>query len=94
MATQLQTCRISQLRSCKFSIANSITHDQWPNQQMLGKFLFHKLRTVRRLERVIDEIKRSSDDSPLRDFDFLRSRLQEFLVEEREDANARSLNNP
>ena len=28
------------------------------------------------------------------DFDFLRSRLQEFLVEEREDANARSLNNP
>ena len=68
------------------NLLNSIPHDQWPNQHML-----HKLRTVRRLERVIDEIKRSSDDSPLRNFDFWRSRLQEFLVEEREDANARSI---
>ena len=58
---------------------------------MLGEFLFHKLRTVRRLERVIDEIKRSPDESALRDFDFLWSRLQEFLVEEREDANAKSI---
>ena len=72
-------------------VLNSIPHDQWPNQRMLGEFLFHKLRTVRRFERVIDEIKRSADDSPLRDFDFLWSRLQEFLVEEREDANARSI---
>ena len=46
-------------------VLNSIPHDQWPNQRMLGEFLFHKLRTVRRLERVIDEIKRSADDSPL-----------------------------
>lgn len=70
---------------------NSIPHEQWPDQRMLGEFLFHKLRTVRRLERVIDEIKRSPDDSYLRDFDFLWSRLQEFLVEEREDANAKSI---
>ena len=46
---------------------------------------------MRRLERVIDEIKRSPDGSTLRDFDYLWSRLQEFLVEEREDANARSI---
>lgn len=58
---------------------------------MLGAFLFHKLRTVRRLERVIDEIKRSPDGSHLRDFDHLWGKLQEFLVEEREDANARSI---
>ncbi len=49
------------------------------------------LGNVRRLERVIDEIKRSPDNSSLRDFDFLWSRLQEFLVEEREDANAKSV---
>ena len=72
-------------------VLNSIPHDQWPNQRMLGEFLCQKLRTVRRLERVIDEIKRSPDDSPLRDFDFLWSRLQEVLVEEREDANARPI---
>ena len=85
MAAQLQTCRNS------LKVFNSIPHDQWPNQRMLGEFLFHKLRTVRRLERVIDEIKRSSDDSPLRGFDFLWSRLQEFLVEDKEDANAKSI---
>ena len=58
---------------------------------MLGEFLFHKLRTVRRLERVIDEIKRSPENSSMRDFDYLCGRLQEFLVEEREDVNARSI---
>ena len=72
-------------------VLNSIPHEQWPNQQMLGEFLFHKLRTVRRLERVIDEIKRSPDGSTLRDFDYLWPRLQEFLFEEREDANATSI---
>ena len=40
-------------------VLNQIPSDQWPNQRMLGEFLFHKLRTVRRWERVIDEIKRS-----------------------------------
>ena len=40
---------------------------------------------------MIHEIKRSADVSPLRDFDFLWSRLQEFLVEESEDANARCI---
>ena len=52
---------------------------------MLGEFWFHKLRTVRRLERVIDEIKRSGENSSMRDFDYLWGRLQVFLVEERED---------
>ena len=34
------------------NLLNSIPHDQWPNQHML-----HKLRTVRRLDRVIDEMR-------------------------------------
>ena len=58
---------------------------------MLGEFLFHKLRAVRRLERVIDEIKRSPENSSLRDFDYFWGRLQEFLIEERDDLNARSI---
>ena len=58
---------------------------------MLGEFLFHKLRAVRRLEGVIDEIKRSPENFSMRDFDYLWGRLQEFLVEDREDVNARSI---
>ena len=91
---ELHGCPTSDLQEFSaqvMKVFNSIPHDQWPNQRMPGEFLFHKLRTVRRLERVIDEIKRSSDDSPLRGFDFLWSRLQEFLVEEKEDANAKSI---
>ena len=55
---------------------NAIPSQDWPSKRMLGEFLFHKLRTVRRLERVIDEIKRSSENSSLRDFDYLWGRLQ------------------
>ena len=72
-------------------VLNSIPRSQWPSQRMMGEFLFHKLRTVRRLERIIDEVKRSPETSSLRDFDFLWTKLQEFLVEEREDINARSI---
>ena len=72
-------------------VLNSIPRHEWPSQRMMGEFLFHKLRTVRRLERVIDEVKRSSESSSMRDFDYLWSRLQEFLVEEREDVNAKSI---
>ena len=49
------------------------------------------MRNVRKLERTIDEIKRSAYSSELRDFDFVWGRLQEHLVEEREDTNARSI---
>lgn len=46
---------------------------------MLGEFLFHKLRTACRLERVIDEIKRSPDDSAMREFSYFWGKLQEFF---------------
>ena len=70
---------------------NAIPSQDWPSKRMLGEFLFHKLRTVRKLERAIDEIKRSPENSSMRDFDYLWGRLQEFLIEEREDVNARSI---
>ena len=88
------TSNLQEFSAQVMKVFNSIPHEEWPNKRMLGEFLFHKLRTVRRLERVIDEIKRSSGDSPLRDFDFLWSRLQEFLVEEMEIPMQGPLNNP
>ena len=58
---------------------------------MLGEWLFHRLKQVRKLERVIDSIKRSAANSHRRDFEYLWDYLQEFLVEEREDQNALSI---
>eukprot|EP00438_Fugacium_kawagutii_P031308 Skav215332 [mRNA] locus=scaffold1391:90581:93539:- [translate_table: standard] len=70
---------------------NSIPQSEWPNRRMMGEWLFHKLRHVRKLDRTIDEIKRSAHESDLRNFDFLWSRMQELLFEEREDINAKSI---
>ena len=70
---------------------NSAPQEDWPSQRMMGEWLFHQLRQVRKLERTIDEIKRSDAQSPLRDFDHLWNRLQEHLLEEREDINAQSI---
>ena len=52
---------------------------------MRGDLLLDKLRAVRRLERVIDEAKRSPANSYLGDFGCLWGKLQGFLVEESED---------
>ena len=82
---------LQEFSSSLMRVLNQIPSEQWPSQKMLGEFVFHKLRTVRRLERVIDEIKRSPDDSSMREFNYFRGKLQEFLVEEREDVNARSI---
>eukprot|EP00435_Cladocopium_sp_Y103_P056691 s552_g19.t1 len=70
---------------------NSIPSEDWPNKRMLGEWLFHQLRNVRKLERTIDQIKRSDPLSYERDFSFLWERLQQLLVEEREDLNARAI---
>ena len=82
---------LQELSSNLMRVLNQIPREQCPNQRMLGEFLFHKLRTVRCLERVIDEIKRSPDDSNMREFSYLWGKLQQLLVEEREDVNARSI---
>ena len=57
---------------------NAIPSQDWPSKRMLGEFLFHKLRAVRRLERVIDETKRNPENSSMRDFDYLWSVCKSF----------------
>ena len=68
---------------------NSISADDWPNERMLGEWLFHQLPSVRKLERAIGTIKMSSLKADEGNFAFLWGRLQPLLVEEREDVNAK-----
>jgi hypothetical protein len=58
---------------------------------MLGEWLFHQLRNVRKLERTIEPIKMANLSADERNFPFLWGRLQQLLVEEREDANAKAI---
>ena len=70
---------------------NSIPSEDWPSKGMLGEWLFHQLRHVRKLERTIGQIKRSEPQPYERDFSFLWERFQQLVVEEREDVNARAI---
>ena len=51
-------------------VLNQIPQEEWPSQRMMGEFLFSELRAVRRLERVIDEVKRSPEASDKHNFEF------------------------
>ena len=59
---------------------NYMPTEQWPNHRMLENS-FCDLRTVRRLERVIDKIKNSIENRMRGEFDYLSDKLQEFLVQ-------------
>ena len=86
--TGYSTANLREFASHIMYVSNSIPQEDWPSRRMLGEWLFHCLKQVRKLERVIDDIKRPASNSHKRDFDFLWDYLQEFLVEEREDQNA------
>ena len=57
----------------------------------MGEWLFHRVKRLRKLERYIEDIRESSSSSTRRDFDFLWGKIQDVLVQDREDANVRSM---
>ena len=91
--TGYSTANLREFASRTMYVLNSIPQEDWPSPRMLGEWLFHRLKQVRKSERVIDEIQRSASNSHMRDFEYheyLWDYLQEYLVEEREDQNALS----
>ncbi len=89
--TGYSTANLREFASRTMYVLNSIPQEDWPGRRMLGEWLFHRLKQVRKLGRVIEEIKRSASNSHKRDFEYLWVYLQEYLVEEREDQNALSI---
>ena len=82
---------LQEFSSLTMKTLNSIPADDWPHERMLGEWLFHQLRNVRKLERTIETIKMANLRADERNFPFLWGRLQQLLVEEREDANAKAI---
>ena len=64
---------------------------QRPEARLMGEWLFHRVKHLRKLERYIEDIRESSSGSSRRDFDFLWVKIQDVLVRDREDANGRSM---
>ena len=65
--------------------------DELPSDRLLGEWLFSKVRNFRKPERHIENIKDSAKDSTMRGFDFLWGKLQDTLSYEREDLNAKDV---
>ena len=61
-----------------------------PSEQLLGQWLFQRLRGCKRLEKSIDRFKASALTSKLRLFPFLFQKLKEVIEESKEDVNAAS----
>ena len=80
---------LQEFSSQVMKMPNSIPQEQWPRECLVSSCFTSSAQFV--ALRELDEIKRSPEISPLRDFDYLRGRWQKFLVEEREDVNARSI---
>ena len=70
---------------------SAVPSDELPSDRLLGEWLFSKVRNFRKLERHIENIKGSPKDSTMRGFDFLWSKLQDTLSYEREDLNAKDV---
>ena len=64
---------------------------QRPDARLMGEWLFHRVKHLRKLEMYIEDIGESSSGSSRRDFDFLWGKIQDVLVQDREDANVRSM---
>ena len=63
---------------------------QRPDARLMGEWLFHRLN-LRKLEKHIEDIRESSSSSTRRGFDFLWGKIQDVLVQDRENANVRSM---
>ena len=56
-----------------------------------GERLFHRVKHVRKLERVIEDIRESGASSYRREWSYLWEKIQDLFVQDREDSNAQSV---
>ena len=64
---------------------------QCPDDRLTGEWLFHRVKHIRKLERVVEDIRESAKDSRRREWDYLWEKIQDILIQDREDSNALSV---
>ncbi|CAE7246764.1 unnamed protein product [Symbiodinium natans] len=73
------------------TVLYSIPIGQRPDDRLTGEWLFHRVKHIRKLERVIDDIRESAPESRRREWSYLWNKMQDVIVQEREDTNAQSV---
>ena len=72
-------------------VLSQIPIGQRPDDRLTGEWLFHRVKHVRKLERTIEDIRESARDSRRREWSFLWDKIQDILIQDREDSNALSV---
>ena len=72
-------------------VLSQIPIGQRPNDRLTGEWLFHRVKHIRKLERTIEDIRESARDSRRREWTFPWDKIQDILIQDREDSNAQSV---
>ena len=72
-------------------VLSAIPIGQRPDDRLTGEWLFHRVKHIRKLERVIEDIRESGPTSYRREWSYLWDKIQDLIVQDREDSNAQSV---
>ena len=72
-------------------VLSAIPIGQRPDDRLTGERLFHRVKHIRKLERVIEDIRESGSTSYRREWSYLWEKIQDLIVQDREDSNAQSV---
>ncbi|OLP93635.1 hypothetical protein AK812_SmicGene24425 [Symbiodinium microadriaticum] len=72
-------------------VLSAIPVGQRPDDRLTGEWLFHRVKHIRKLERVIEDIRDSASTSHRREWAYLWDKIQDLIVQDREDSNAQSV---
>ena len=72
-------------------VPSAIPIGQRPDDRLTGEWLFHRVKHIRKLERVIEDIRESGPTSYRREWSYLWDKIQDLIVQDREDSNAQSV---
>ena len=72
-------------------VLSAIPVGQRPDDRLTGEWLLHRVKHIRKLERVIEDIRDSASTSHRREWTYLWDKIQDLIVQDREDSNAQSV---
>ena len=75
-------------------VLSAIPIGQRPDDRLTGEWLFRRVKHIRKLERVIEDMRESGSTSYRREWPYLWEKIQDLIVQDREDSSAQSVLKP
>ena len=72
-------------------VLSAIPIGQRPDDRLTGEWLFRRVKHIRKLERVIEDMRESGSTSYRREWPYLWEKIQDLIVQDRQDSDAQSV---